>query len=67
MNKRFRSYLRPAAGLAVLAAATAAKAENPASAAITSAQTDALAVVGALTALGVAVWGANYIRKKFFP
>lgn len=34
--------------------------------AITSAQTDALSVVAALTALGIAVWGANYIRRKFF-
>lgn len=33
---------------------------------ITTAQTDALAVVAALTAMGVAVWGANYIRRKFF-
>lgn len=33
---------------------------------ITTAQTDALAVVGALTTLGIAVWGANYIRRKFF-
>lgn len=33
---------------------------------ITSAQTDALAVVAALTTLGIAVWGANYIRRKFF-
>lgn len=33
---------------------------------ITTAQTDALAVVAALTTLGIAVWGANYIRRKFF-
>ena len=33
---------------------------------ITAAQTDALAVVAALVALGIAVWGANYVRNKFF-
>ena len=33
---------------------------------ITAAQVDALAVVGALTTLGIAVWGANYVRRKFF-
>lgn len=33
---------------------------------ITAAQTDALAVVAALVALGIAVWGANYVRTKFF-
>lgn len=51
------------AGLAVAAgAANAATDLTP----ITTAQTDALAVVGALTTLGIAVWGANYIRRKFF-
>jgi hypothetical protein len=34
--------------------------------AITAAQTDTLAVIAALTAMGVAIWGANYIRRKFF-
>jgi len=33
---------------------------------ITTAQTDALAVVAALTTMGIAVWGANYVRRKFF-
>lgn len=33
---------------------------------ITDAKTDALAVVAALVALGIAVWGANYVRRKFF-
>lgn len=34
--------------------------------AITTARDDALAVVAALTAMGIAVWGANYVRRKFF-
>jgi hypothetical protein len=33
---------------------------------ITTAQADSLAVVAALTTMGIAVWGANYIRRKFF-
>lgn len=37
-----------------------------ATAAITSAQTDALAVAGGLVAMGVAIWGALYLYKKFF-
>lgn len=34
--------------------------------AITSAQTDALAVAAALLAMGIAVWGALYVKRKFF-
>lgn len=34
--------------------------------AITSAQTDALAVVGGLTAMGIAIWSAYFIYVKFF-
>lgn len=35
-------------------------------AAITSAQTDALAVAAGLVAMGVAIWGALYLYRKFF-
>nr|DAU36231.1 MAG TPA: INOVIRUS (FILAMENTOUS BACTERIOPHAGE) STRAIN XF, Helical virus [Inoviridae sp.] len=52
-----------AASAFVLAGAANAAVDT---AAITSAQTDALAVVAALTTLGISVWGANYIRRKFF-
>lgn len=51
--------LASASGLA-LADATAA------TAAITSAQTDALSVAGGLVAMGVAIWGAMYLYRKFF-
>lgn len=51
-----------ASALVLAGAANAATDLTP----ITTAQTDALAVVAALTAMGVAVWGANYIRRKFF-
>jgi len=51
----------------VLVASAAAHADVTAiTAAVTSAQTDALTVAGALSTLAVAVWGANYIRRKFF-
>lgn len=59
--------IRSLAGLATLAAAAAAKADaTAATAAITSAQTDALAVAGGLVAMGVAIWGAMYLYRKFF-
>jgi hypothetical protein len=51
-----------ASALTLGAAANAATDLAP----ITAAQTDALAVVAALVAMGVAIWGANYIRTKFF-
>jgi hypothetical protein len=35
-------------------------------AAITAAQTDAVAVAGAFVTMGVAVWGALYLYRKFF-
>lgn len=33
---------------------------------VTAAQTDALAVAAALTAMAVAIWAAMYIKRKFF-
>lgn len=56
------------ATVATLAAgmASAAGVATDAAAAIATAQTDALTVAGALTGLSIAVWGANYIRRKFF-
>ncbi len=52
-------------GLAV--GATASFADSAAAvAAITAAQTDALAVAGGLVAMGVAIWGAMYLYRKFF-
>ena len=57
-----KKIILSASALTLTAAANAATDLTP----ITGAQTDALAVVAALTAMGVAVWGANYIRRKFF-
>ncbi len=37
-----------------------------ATAAISSAQADALTVAGALVSMGVAIWGAMYLYRKFF-
>ncbi|MBB4842209.1 hypothetical protein HNP55_000704 [Paucibacter oligotrophus] len=39
---------------------------SAATAAIATAQTDALAVAGALVAMGVAVWGGMFLYRKFF-
>jgi len=50
----------------LMAAGVAQAAATDATAAITSAQTDALAVAGALLGMGVAVWGALYLYRKFF-
>lgn len=33
---------------------------------VTAAQTDALAVAAALTAMAIAIWSAMYIKRKFF-
>lgn len=51
-----------AASVAAVGSANAAVDLAP----VNSAQTDALAVAGALLAMGIAVWAANYIRRKFF-
>lgn len=60
MNKIRAAIL--AASVAAVGSANAAVDLAP----VTSAQTDALAVAGALLAMGIAVWAANYIRRKFF-
>jgi hypothetical protein len=49
-----------------VAAASHAAVDPAITTAITGAQTDALTVVTALTVMGAAVWGANYVRRKFF-
>lgn len=51
-----------AASVAAVGSANAAVDLAP----VTSAQADALSVAGALLAMGIAVWAANYIRRKFF-
>lgn len=52
--------------LATLALMSASAFAAPDLTPITTAQTDTLTVVAALTTMGIAVWGANYIRRKFF-
>ena len=51
---------------ALVGAVSAQAAVTEATTAIATAQTDALTVAGALLGLSIAVWGANYIRRKFF-
>lgn len=55
-----------ASALVIAASAANAAVDASVTTAISSAQTDALSVVTALTVLGATVWGANYIRRKFF-
>lgn len=54
--------------LAVVGGVTLAGASQAATdlASLTAAQTDALAVAAALTAMSIAVWAALYIKRKFF-
>ena len=62
MSKLLMKMVASVAVLGTVGAANAAFDVAP----ITAAQTDALSVVAALTTLGIAVWGANYVRRKFF-
>ena len=55
-----------AGGLALASSGAFAAAGADAVAAITAASADALLVCGALLTMGVAIWGAQYLRKKFF-
>lgn len=64
MNKTIQRGLVAAGALVGSAAAFADS--TAATTAITAAQTDALAVVSGLTAMGIAVWGAFFLYKKFF-
>ena len=51
----------------VLASGGAMAAIDPAiSTAITTAQTDALSIAGVLTAMVAVIWGALFLKKKFF-
>lgn len=38
-----------------------------AAAGITGVQTTALAIIGGFITMGIAVWGASYILRRFFP
>lgn len=72
MNSNARFYTGRKAIMAALAlvAAHGAALATPGSdavLAITSAQSDSLLVVAALTAMGIALWAALYIKRKFFP
>ena len=66
MNKL--QTLRAAVSAALLSGAVSVMAAVPADAttAITTAQTDGLDVAGKLLGVAVAIWGALYIKRKFF-
>lgn len=64
MNKQIVRFGALVAGLGVSGLALADT--SAATAAITAAQTDGLTIAAALTAMAVAIWGALYIKRKFF-
>lgn len=64
MNKQIVRFGALVAGLGVSGLALADT--TAATAAITAAQTDGLTIAAALTAMAVAIWGALYIKRKFF-
>ena len=68
MKKVFKFGLIPLSSLVLAGAAMAdtSAGATAAVAAITSAQSDALAVAGGLVTMGVAVWGAMFLYRKFF-
>lgn len=64
MNKIARSGLLVAVASGTVSAFAAVPAEV--SAAISSASTDALSVAGLLTAMVAVIWGALFLKRKFF-
>lgn len=64
MNKQIVRSGALVSGLGVSGLALADS--TAATAAITAAQTDGIAIAAALTSMAVAIWGALYIKRKFF-
>jgi len=64
MKRNFAKLAALAVTLGTAAAQAAVDAAVTTS--ITGAQADALTVVTALTVMGATIWGANYVRRKFF-
>lgn len=63
---------RAASGVCLVAMAAssyaqAATGDYGAGAAITTLQVTVLAIIGGFITMGVAVWGASYILRRFFP
>lgn len=52
--------------LALAASASQAAIDAAVTTAISTAQTDALSVAGILTAMVAVIWGALFIKRKFF-
>lgn len=59
------------AGVIALATAGAASAQTAtdygAGAAISAAQTTMLGIIGAFITMGIAIWAASYVLRRFFP
>lgn len=58
-----------AAGVSMLSVPAFAQAvgDYGAAAAITATQTTVLAIIAGFITMGIAVWGASYILRRFFP
>lgn len=53
-------------GLSLVSVASHAAIDAAVTTAISTAQTDALSVAGTLTAMVAVIWGALFLKKKFF-
>lgn len=53
-------------GLALAGGAAMAAVDPAVATAISTAQTDALSVAGTLTAMVAVIWGALFLKRKFF-
>lgn len=73
MNKFAIMTLRPRNALAALAMISPAlvfaqaATDYGSAAAITATQTTVLAIIAGFITMGIAVWGASYILRRFFP
>lgn len=67
MNRNLAYKLAAVPALVLASAGSALAAIDPAvTTAITTAQTDALQLAGVLTAMVAIIWGALFLKKKFF-
>lgn len=68
--RKFGSRAASGVVLAAMSAASFAQAatgDYGASTAITTLQVTVLAIIGGFITMGIAVWGASYILRRFFP
>lgn len=66
-NTALRAGAASAAALAAVSAHAADGGDYGAGAAITATQATVLGIIGGFITMGIAVWGASYILRRFFP